>query len=700
MGYIKYDDRLTVLPGVGEKRASELAALHVFTVGDLLCHFPRAYQNRGQITRLVDAAAVGERCAMLLTVGAEPTSAEIKRGMTIARFPAFDESGRITVQFFNNKFVKSIFRVGGIFRFYGKIEKFRGRFVLTSPEYEAVSPGKALPDYFAVYPLAKGLTQKLMQKLIASALEMLDPNLPEPICDDYRKRLGLCGRREALFAIHRPGSPQELEKARNYFIFEELYTFALGVLGEKKQRADRSAPVIACEKKTLDGFLSRLPFAPTGAQRRVIDEIAADMRSGRPMNRMVCGDVGCGKTVCAAAAAAFAVADGYQCAMMVPTEILARQHFDDLSEMFEGTGVRVSLLVGSLTPAKKKQVQKQIAAGETDLVIGTHALISDNVAFKKCGLVITDEQHRFGLAQREALAAGSGLDGMFAHVLAMSATPIPRSLALVLYGDMSLSAVDEMPPGRQKVSTFLVDESYRERMEGFVLKQAKEGRQTYIVCPSIDDDGEDEEDSDGGLVDIFGRPVGPVGGKKLRSAVGYAAELAAAHPGLAVGCLHGRMKASEKDRVMSDFAEGRLDVLVSTTVIEVGVNVPNATLMIVENAERFGLSGLHQLRGRVGRGKYKSWCILVSDDPGEEAKERLETLCKTNDGFAIAETDLKMRGPGDFIPAELGGRRQSGQLRFRLASLCDNTDMLLAAFSLAGEAVEGSSCSENIFHTM
>ncbi len=675
---LKIDSPVGMLPGVGVKRAAELAALHITTVGDLLFHFPRAYQNRGQISTVLQAVQSGEKCAMILTVGSEPTTATLKGRMTLTKFSAFDESGKITVTFFNQNYVKSAFKIGQTYRFFGKIERFRGTYSLSSPEYEPITPARNLPDYYAIYPLTKGISQKMMQAMIRAALSGLDPATPDPVDEKYRRMRGLCGLMEALRIIHDPPDLEMLERARNYFIFEELFRFALGVLGAKGGKKERIAPVFPISKGMEDEFYAYLPFAPTGAQRRVIGEIADDLRSGFPMNRLVSGDVGCGKTVCAAAAAYFAVKSGYQCAMMAPTEILATQHFEDLTALLDGSGMRIALLTGSLTPAAKRNVQKQIAAGEVDFVIGTHALISAGVRFRDAALVITDEQHRFGLAQRDQLADKCGRDPGSVHILAMSATPIPRSLALVLYGDMDQSAVDEMPPGRRKVSTFLVDESYRQRMEGFIIKQAAEGRQTYIVCPAIEEqeDGEDE----GPAVDLFGRKIEKL---KLKSAVEYAAELSAKYPGLRVGCLHGKMKAALKDEVMGEFAAGRLDVLVSTTVIEVGVNVPNATLMIVENAERFGLSGLHQLRGRVGRGQYKSWCILVSDSDSEGAKERLEKLCETSDGYEIAKYDLARRGPGDFFPSEQGGFRQSGELHFRMASLCDNTELLMTAFAAA-----------------
>lgn len=668
---------VTALPGVGQKRREELSALHIGTVGDLLLHFPRAYQNRGAVSSILEAAMSGEKTALILTVGSAPSSATLPGRMILTKFTAFDETGKITVTFFNQAFVKNIFHVGQAFRFFGRVERFRSGLSLNSPEYEPITVGRKLPDFYPIYPLTKGISQKMMQSLIGQALEGLDPDTPDPVDERYRRMMGLCDFHEALSIIHNPPDLALLEKARNYFIFEELFRFALGILSAKGRRTALSAPALSADLSAEQDFYDLLPFPPTGAQRRVIGEILADLRSGRPMHRLVSGDVGSGKTVCAAATAYFTVRSGYQCALMAPTEILATQHYEDLSRLFKDTGLRIALLTGSLSATAKRRLHEQIAAGEVDFVIGTHALISAGVQFQRAALVITDEQHRFGLAQRDELAKRSGLaDGGEVHILAMSATPIPRTLGLVLYGDMDQSAVDEMPPGRKKVSTFLVDESYRQRMEGFIVRQAAEGRQTYIVCPAI----EEQEEDEGAAIDLAGRAIERV---RLRSAVEYAGSLSASYPSLRIGCLHGRMKPSDKDAVMSDFAAGRLDVLVSTTVIEVGVNVPNATLMIVENAERFGLPTLHQLRGRVGRGNYKSWCILVSDVDNPSVKERLQYLCDHSDGFEIAGYDLRRRGPGDFFPSEQGGYRQSGELHFRMASLCENTDLLMAAFSAA-----------------
>lgn len=421
----RLDSPVRLLPGVGPARAEELAALHISTVGDLLFHFPRAYQNRGQIESVLSAVQSGEKCAMILTVGSEPTSALLPGRKTLIKFTAFDETGKITVAFFNQNYVKSVFHIGQTYRFFGKIERFRGSYTLSAPEFEPITPTRSLPNYYPIYPLTKGISQKTMQAMIRAALSGLDPATPDPVDGKYRAMMGLCDFGEALRIIHDPADLDQLQKARDYFIFEELFRFALGVLGEKGRKKDVNAPIFPIDEGMERDFYAYLPFEPTGAQRRVIGEIAADLRSGRPMHRMVSGDVGSGKTVCAAAAAYFAVKSGYQCALMAPTEILARQHFDDLSALLEGSGIRIALLVGSLTPAAKKRAQRMIAAGEVDFIIGTHALISAGVTFRDAALVITDEQHRFGLAQRDQLADRCGRSPESVHVLAMSATPIP-----------------------------------------------------------------------------------------------------------------------------------------------------------------------------------------------------------------------------------------------------------------------------------
>jgi len=452
----------------------------------------------------------------------------------------------------------------------------------------------------------------------------------------------------------------------------------MGLSGGLKQNAALSAP--ACTVTGLDELKAVLPFALTRAQARVVDEILQDMSRPYPMSRMLVGDVGCGKTVCAAAAIVCAVRSGYQAALMVPTEILARQHYADLCPLFEKLGIRTALLVGADTPARKKAVRESLAdsdpAKRPDVVIGTQALLSDGVTFASPALVITDEQHRFGVHQRAVLSGKNG----YAHLLAMSATPIPRTLALVLYGDLAISRIDEMPPGRQRVNTYLVGEEYRDRLNAFIRKQVALGGQVYIVCPAVE---ESEEAPDEVEMDAVG--FGDLHPERapLKAAVTYAAELQAALPDLHVAFVHGKMKTVEKEAAMNDFAAGKTQVLVSTTVIEVGVNVPNATLMIVENAERFGLSQLHQLRGRVGRGSRQSYCVLVSDDHGKTATERLHTMTTTYDGYSIAEQDLAQRGPGDFLAPGNGAIRQSGKVEFKMASLCRDSDVMTEAFTAA-----------------
>ncbi len=678
---------VTVLPGVGSVRAKALAMLDIYTVEDLLLHFPRAYQNRGDTKSVLEAARTGERCAMVLTVGSEPRSVQLKNHKTITHLTLFDDTGRLSAVWFNQNYVRQVFHIGSTFRFWGKVTKGARGYELAAPDFEPVNRLRPLPALFPIYPLTAGLHQKQLQSLVALAMASLDEPIADTIPAAVRQKQGLCSRAEAFAMIHNPGDFASLTAARNYFIFEELYQFALGVAGAKRARRRLTAPAFAVTAAMRQTFRENLPFTLTAGQEEAIADMERDLSSGLAMRRLISGDVGSGKTVCAAAAVYIAAQNGYRSALMAPTEILARQHYEDLSRLFAPLGIRAGLLVGSLTPAAKRKAKAAAASGEIDLLIGTHALLSEGVELPHCGLIITDEQHRFGIAQRNALA---GITAGTVHNLVMSATPIPRTLALVLYGDLDVSSIRTMPPGRKKVSTFLVDDSYRTRMEGFIEKQAAEGHQVYIVCPAIE--ARDEED-EGALVGIDGHRVDKT---PLHNAVDYAESLAARHPGLSVGVLHGKMKGADKDRIMARFAAGEVQVLVSTTVIEVGINVPAATLMIIENADRFGLSQLHQLRGRVGRGDAKSWCILVSDTQSEDAKARLGALCDTTDGYAIAEFDLQQRGPGDFFPQSGSGApsgRQHGQLRFRLASLCDNMDLLHAAFAAAEETLGSTNAS-------
>lgn len=665
------------LPGVGESRAAAFARMGVFTLRDLIRHFPRAYENRGAIRPLA-AGLDGETGAFLLTVGTAPRSAMIRRGMTVTKFRAFDESGTVEVVFFNQSYVKDVFHVGTQFRFFGKLTPSRSGFQLSSPAFEAVIPGVPLPPFVAKYPLSEGLSGKIVEKAVAAALRAVLPTLVDYLPEDIRERHRFPTLSYALMNIHAPRDNEVLTASLRRVVFDELYCFSLGMALSRARRTEERAP--ACPRADLSPLLSRLPYRLTAAQTRVCEEILQDMAGGEqsPMNRILIGDVGCGKTVCAAVAIYQAVCAGHQAALMVPTEILARQHYEELSSLLGSLGIRVALLLGSTPEREKKLIRAGAeATGEDriDLIIGTHALLSDKLHFSSLGLTVTDEQHRFGVRQRATLKQKQ----RGSHLLVMSATPIPRTMALTLYGDLDVSRIDEMPPGRQRVATYVVNESYRERLHGFMRRQVEEGGQVYVVCPSVEE-SEEEESTDLPLdrLDLLSlREERP----PLKAATAYAAELQTkVFPDLRVEFLHGRMKAAEKDDVMRRFAAGEIDILVSTTVIEVGVNVPRASLMIVENAERFGLSQLHQLRGRVGRGAKKSYCVLVSDATGETARARLEVMRTTYDGYRIAEKDLEQRGPGDFFAAACaGGFRQSGGMSLHLSYLCSDTALMQSA---------------------
>ena len=674
--------KISSLAGIGPAKSRAYGKLGVNTLGDLLRHYPRAYENRGDVRLLANCDATA-KSAVILTVATAPRVALIRRGMSLLRFRAFDESGVCEITFFNQNYLKSTFSVGATFRFFGKVENNRGKMTMSSPVFEPYKDGVPLPPLMPVYPLTEGLSQKQISQNITSVLALGESDLGDYLPEEIRNRNHLCTRIDALRGIHFPQTYTQLAAAKRRLIFDELFLYAIGLRINVKRQKELGAPV--CNDTDISPLLAALPFTLTGGQTRAIEEIAADMTQEKPMGRILVGDVGCGKTVCAAAAMYIAVRNGCQAALMAPTEILARQHANDLIPLLGNLGIRCALLVGAMTPAQKAKVRESLSAHEIDVIIGTQALLTGTVEFPALGLVVVDEQHRFGVEQRAVLAQ----KGSHTHMLVMSATPIPRSMALAMFGDLDMSRIEEIPPGRQKVDTFLVDESYRARLDGFIYKQVAEGGQVYIVCPAVEE-SEKEDDNEVFLSDIteFGidEPNPP-----LKAAVEYADEIARKFPTLKSAFIHGKMKSADKDRVMARFAAGELDILVSTTVIEVGVNVPNACLMVVENAERFGLSQLHQLRGRVGRGTRKSYCVLVSDSRGEKAKNRLQTMCRTHDGYEIAESDLKLRGPGDFLRDASGSSlRQSGGINFRLADLCDDTGLMKVAFAEANQLVDHS----------
>ena len=673
---------MQTLPGVGSKRAEQLGKLGIETIEDLLYHFPRAYQNRGKIFSLGSACLSGQICATVLTVGSAVSSVRLSGGRTLSRFIAFDQSGKCVISFFNQNYLKDVFHLGNTFRFYGKVERKGKSFTMTSPAFEPWSEEIRPPEFYPIYPLTSGLTQQNLQNMLGVLLTQLSKDsMHDPIPFHIREKYSLMDRFTAFANIHAPSDYTSLDAARNRFAFEELFLYSLGMkmMGQRRRQNTN----LIFPKTDLADFFAQIPFTLTDAQKKVVNDIYLDMtRGSHPMARLVSGDVGSGKTICAAAAAVIALKNGYQCALMVPTEILANQHYNDLQPLMEKLGFRTELLTGSLSAAQKRKVREAAKSGLADLIIGTHALITDDTVLCRPGLVITDEQHRFGVAQRQALSQ----KGSRIHTLVMTATPIPRTLAHILYGDLDVSTIDTLPPGRQVVDTFAVGESYRTRLNAFIRKQVNEGHQVYIVCPAVEH-SEDEEEQNTETVSLDYRPERESFTTiPLQAAVDYAKNLQTEiFPDLSIGILHGKMKAKDKDAIMADFVAGKIHILVSTTVIEVGVNVPNATLMIIENAERFGLAQLHQLRGRVGRGKSKSYCVLMSNaGANSPAAARLQKICHSHNGYDIAAFDLELRGPGDFFP-KADQARQSGEFSFRFAGLAADASLAENAAKAASE---------------
>lgn len=660
------------------------------TIYDLLHCYPRAYQNRGDTHTL---AEIKERMtngevgpfSTILTIASEPVVRMIRRGMTLVKVRAFDETGSVEITYFNQPYRKDTLHTGATFRFFGRFTFEYNRLGLQSPIQEPYVEGVPLADIVPVYPLSQGLTQNFMMSITSEALRKAGDTFVEYLPKDALAELQLPTAGYTLQQIHRPESVSAMETAKRRLVFDELYLMFLSMsMSGARVKRTNTCPFT---RGDLTTFLVSLPFELTEAQLRSIREIRGDLSGKMLMNRILTGDVGSGKTIVAAAAAYLAVKNGYRAAIMVPTEILASQHYEDFEKLFAPLGMRCALLTGSTKKRDRERIlaglnDEPTTEGKLDIVIGTHALLSENVKMDRLGLAIIDEQHRFGVMQRAALFEKA----RDVHCLVMSATPIPRTLTLAAYGSIDVSRIDELPKGRQKIDTFIVNESYRERLNAFIRKQAAEGHQTYVVCPAVDEAEEKvslnpEEMANIPLISATVDTSVP-----LKAATVFAGYLQEALPELKVGFVHGKMKSAEKECVMESFATGELHVLVSTTVIEVGVNVPNATLMIVENAERFGLSQLHQLRGRVGRGQFKSYFILVSDTRQPEAQERLRAIKNTTDGFAIAEYDLEMRGPGDFFN-ETGDIRQHGQMNFRLAAACRDTHLIERASFYANRTV-------------
>lgn len=631
------------LKGVGEKRAAQLAKLGIFTVDDLLGFYPRDYVDYSR-PYPVASAPYDIKCVVRATVYGKGALTRIRGGKQMVKILAGDDTAGLSLVYFNNPYISQKLEVGTEYCFFGKVGGGFAQREMVNPVMLTAEAASATP-LVPVYPQTEGINSNYLAKCMRTAFAAA-PDIPEPLPAWMLQKYRLCPKADAVRMIHFPRSTAEIASARRRLIFEELLALQLGLLLLRS----RDATLTGAPMKPVDlqPFWASLPFSPTGAQKRAAQEILADFNKLSPMNRLLQGDVGSGKTLVAAAGIYAAWKNGYQSALMAPTEILAAQHAETLSRMLEPLGVRVALLTGSVKGTAKKAVRKAIAVGEADLVVGTHAVLGPDVEFRNLGFAVTDEQHRFGVRQRSALAGKAD----HPHLLVMSATPIPRTLGLLMFGDLDISILDELPPGRTPVKTYAITGKKRADMYGFLKAQLAAGRQAYIVCPVID-----ESETD------------------MQSVTSYYEETA--RPlleGYRVGLMHGRLKAAEKNAVMQQFKDGELDVLVSTTVIEVGVDVPNANLIVIENAERYGLSALHQLRGRVGRGKGEAYCILISDHTGEAVKKRLSFLCHTTDGFAIAKFDLETRGPGDFF-----GSRQHGLPSLHIADLMADSKALYAA---------------------
>ena len=637
--------------GVGPSRVQLLNRVGIFTLKDLITYFPRDYEDRSkpkEIYQCVD----GEEALIEAFVVSRMTQIRLKRN-TMYKLIVRDETATCTITWFNQSYLKNMFKVGEKYKFYGKVSVKGSKFEMTSPVFDSEEKENNTGRIIPIYPLTYNLSQNVIRRIIENGLKEAEGNIEETMPEYLLKDYNLFGINEAIKKIHFPEKFEDFNLARKRLVFEELLAMQLALLELKNNYSSDTKGIQFNKDAKMSDVINKLPFNLTKAQIRVLEEIDKDMESDKPMNRLLQGDVGSGKTVVALIAAYKAVKSGYQAAIMAPTAILASQHLESFQELLADTGIKCELLISSITKKKKEELKKSLANGEIDILIGTHAMLEENVVFKNLGLVVTDEQHRFGVKQRTTIVE----KGNHPDVIVMTATPIPRTLALILYGDLDISIIDELPPNRKQIETYAVRKSLSDRVNNFIKQQIKEGRQAYVVCPLV----EENEEMDLKSVEALYKEYK----EKIFSEFN-------------VAYLHGKMKAKEKDEIMNDFKEGKIDILISTTVIEVGVNVPNSSIMVVENAERFGLAQLHQLRGRVGRGEYQSYCILKYEGNSETIRERMKVMVDTNDGFVISEKDLELRGSGDFF-----GTEQHGLPAFKVANLFTDMPILKAVQSLA-----------------
>ncbi len=645
------DSSITILKGIGPKSAATLNRLNIFTVKDLINHFPRDYEDRSMVTplsQLEEDTSVTVRCR--ITTSAENTTAKGKI-LTKLKVKDTQENTELELIWFNRKHLIYTFRKGEEYFFFGKIIKASGKFQMVSPEFEKISQKELLSSarIVPVYPLTYGMTQSTLRSFIKTAIEYAESSdlIKEFIPEEILVKHSLDGYRVSIRNIHFPSDENSFFSARKRLAFNELFLMQLGLWGikERVSKAKKSIPFVDLDIRPL---LAALPFELTNAQQQVVNELFEDLRQGKQMNRLIQGDVGSGKTAVALIICYVAIKNGYKAALMAPTEVLAQQHFKSVCEIFVKLGIEVFILTGSTKKAERDHIHNMLTSPLPCLLISTHAVLYADVEISRLGLVVTDEQHRFGVRQRAVLAEKAE-KGAHPHVLVMSATPIPRTLALILYSDLDISIIDQLPPGRQKIDTYCVTSSHRQRAYGFIKKELEQGRQAYVVCPLIEENEKLE----------------------LEAVLTYTEKLQKEFHEYNVAFLHGKMKNSEKQEIMEQFSRCELHIIVSTTVIEVGINVPNSTIMLIENAERFGLSQLHQLRGRVGRGSHRSYCILVTDSKSQVTKQRMKAMKETTDGFKLSALDLELRGSGDFF-----GTRQHGMPEFKIANIYKDMEIL------------------------
>ena len=651
-------DDVKFVKGVGPNRVKLLNKLNIFTLEDLITYFPREYEDRSKPKKIAETEN-GEECLIEGIVTSRIREIRThKKNMTIYKLIVRDETDSCELIWYNQSYLKKMFKIGETYKFYGKINKKIGMTEMLSPVYELEGNNKNTGKIIPIYPLTYNLSQNTIRKIIENGLELAKDKLEETLPDYILKEYNLLGAKEAIEQIHFPDKLANFSKARNRIAFEELLTMQLLLLSLKNKYKNTEEGIAFDKNVKMSDVINDLPFKLTKAQTRVLEEIDHDMESSKAMNRLLQGDVGSGKTIVSIIAAYKTVKSGYQMAMMAPTSILATQHMVNFENILSKYGIKCELLLGSTTKKKKVDILERLKNGEIDIIIGTHSLLEENVVFNNLGLVVTDEQHRFGVRQRSTIAS----KGKNPDVLVMTATPIPRTLALILYGDLDISIIDELPPNRKKIDTFAVRKSMEERVNNFIKKQIDEGRQAYIVCPLVEESEEIEAKSVLELAEKYKTQIF----KEYR-----------------VEYLHGKMKPKEKDEIMQRFKNGEIDILISTTVIEVGVDVPNSNIMVIENAERFGLAQLHQLRGRVGRGEYKSYCILKYQGNSEIIRKRMQVMQDTNDGFIISEKDLELRGSGEFF-----GTKQHGIPEFKVANLFEDIKLLKLIQSLTEKILQ------------